>query len=568
MLKEIGSNQPTFKTLRFRPGLNLILAEKHSQSDKRDTRNGAGKTSIIEIVNFLFGSNCPKLFKNDFFKEYSFSTKFDYNDKDRFVSRSCSAPNRVTVDNKVKSLDEWKKELGLLFFQLEPEQVKTFGPTFRSLFSYFVRNDNQQGFAKTTQYSTEQQSWNEQVSLSYLLGLNWKISTKFQEVREKNKSLAQLKKIMKSGDIGQLPKKKAAQLKTELTGLQDELQKLRENIGNFQVVPQYLDLQREADSLTNSMGRLSIDNVADQELITQLKKSIEDEQPVPFQDILNLYKEAEIIFPDTIKKRFEDVKIFHNGIITNRRNHLQNEIETAEQRINQREEQLKNYDNRRREIMKILETGGALEQFSLLQAELSQKEALTNSLEQQYKLAKEIDQNKSDILIEKTELKQALTNDINERDEIVKEAIISFRHLSQLLYNKPGSLTINPTENGLMFDVHIDSEGSKGIKNMQTFCFDMMLTEIGLRYNRHPGFLIHDSHLFDGVDKRQIARALQIGAKLSKKWNFQYIVTLNSDTLPIDEFDKDFDIRPYKIDVELTDEENGGLFGERFKTSD
>src|SRR5258705_9960023 len=47
----------------------------------------------------------------------------------------------------------------------------------------------------------------------------------------------------------------------------------------------------------------------------------------------------------------------------------------------------------------------------------------------------------------------------------------------------------------------------------KSFCFDLMLTEMNIRRGRGPGFLIHDSHLFDGVDERQVAKALQLGAE-------------------------------------------------------
>lgn len=71
---------------------------------------------------------------------------------------------------------------------------------------------------------------------------------------------------------------------------------------------------------------------------------------------------------------------------------------------------------------------------------------------------------------------------------------------------------------------HIDGQRSKGITNMQIFCFDLMLTEISLKHGRGPGFLIHDSHLFDGVDERQVAKALQLGAQRAEAAGFQYIV--------------------------------------------
>lgn len=113
--------------------------------------------------------------------------------------------------------------------------------------------------------------------------------------------------------------------------------------------------------------------------------------------------------------------------------------------------------------------------------------------------------------------------------------------------------------------MHIDAERSKGITNMQIFCFDLMLMEICVRHGRSPGFLIHDSHLFDGVDERQIAKALEIGAKRAESLGFQYIVTLNSDAVPTEGFSNGFDLTKHFLGTKLTDAtETGGLFGTRF----
>ena len=101
---------------------------------------------------------------------------------------------------------------------------------------------------------------------------------------------------------------------------------------------------------------------------------------------------------------------------------------------------------------------------------------------------------------------------------------------------------------------------------MQIFCFDMMLMEICQKQGRRPGFLIHDSHLFDGVDERQVAKALQLGAERAEASGFQYIVTMNSDALPKDGFRGKFKIRDHVLDTVLTDAtETGGLFGLRFE---
>src|SRR3546814_11699951 len=94
------------------------------------------------------------------------------------------------------------------------------------------------------------------------------------------------------------------------------------------------------------------------------------------------------------------------------------------------------------------------------------------------------------------------------------------------------SLTIAETGGGPQFDVHIDGQRSKGITNMQIFCFDLMLTEISRKQGRGPGFLLPDSHLFDGVDERPVAKALQLGAERAEAAGFQYIVTMSYDVLP------------------------------------
>ena len=56
MIISIDSDLPTFKRLEFGPGLNVLLADKDPTSGGKKTRNSAGKSSVVEIVNFLLGA--------------------------------------------------------------------------------------------------------------------------------------------------------------------------------------------------------------------------------------------------------------------------------------------------------------------------------------------------------------------------------------------------------------------------------------------------------------------------------------------------------------------------------
>ena len=99
---------------------------------------------------------------------------------------------------------------------------------------------------------------------------------------------------------------------------------------------------------------------------------------------------------------------------------------------------------------------------------------------------------------------------------------------------------------------------------MEIFCMDIVLYESTRARFGGTHFLVHDSHLFDGVDARQISAALQIG-RASVGTSGQYIVTMNSDifeTLPLR---TSFESEGAVLEVRLSEEtEESGLFGFRF----
>jgi uncharacterized protein YydD (DUF2326 family) len=432
------------------------------------------------------------------------------------------------------------------------------------LFSYFARRQLSGGFQQPMQHSAMQQAWDQQVSICYLLGLDWTIPGKFQELRGQEKVAQELRKAARSGDLGRYFGK-AADLRTRLTIAEARSVRLRQQLASFEVVPEYKELEREANALTREIDAFNVDNVMDGDLLQQLRASLGEEDAPDLGDVTKLYAEAGVVLPDMVRHRFDEVERFHRSIIENRRAHLNAEISSAEARIAERDQRTAERDRRRRQIMSVLSSGGALEHYTNLREEAGRAEAEVEGLRQRLETAERIESTKAELDIERANLTKALRDDLHERDAILREAILAFEALSESLYEKAGSLTIAETGSGPQFDVHIDGQRSKGITNMQIFCFDLMLTEISLKQGRGPGFLLHDSHLFDGVDERQVAKALQLGAERAEAAGFQYIVTMNSDALPREGFRSGFDIRDHVLDTKLTDAtDTGGLFGLRF----
>jgi uncharacterized protein YydD (DUF2326 family) len=295
-----------------------------------------------------------------------------------------------------------------------------------------------------------------------------------------------------------------------------------------------------------------------------LERILAEEVPPSAEDLAALYKEAGVVLPDAALRRFEEVREFHKSVVQNRQSYLGGELKAARRRITKREDEMRKNDVRRSEIMAILRSHGALDQFIELQAELARRQADVEALRKRFAAAEQLEGLKAELEIERQELLLRLRQNYQEQDETLKRAIVAFEETSDALYEDAGSLTIEPSLNGPRFDVRIHGSKSKGIRNMQIFCFDMMLMRVCTERGLGPRFLVHDSHLFDGVDERQVSRALQVGAETADSFGFQYIVTLNSDQLP-QEFPEGFDLQDYALPVRLTDEtETGGLFGFRF----
>ena len=573
MIHNINSSLSTFKTLRFNPGLNVLIAQKETGASEKQTRNRAGKTSLIEIVHFLMGSDAGKdsLFRSEAVINESFGVTFDLGDERVSVERSGQQKAKVFVEgasflyaNSRISIAEWTAHLGNKMFGLQDVPGKAGRvPSFRSLFAYFVRRQVSGAFTTPEKQAVMQQVGDYQIALLFLLGLDWTIASDWQKVRDREKTLAELKKAAGAGALGSIVGK-ASDLRTELTVAEAKLRNLTAQVAEFRVLPQYAELEAEADHLTRSINDLSNANVIDTAMIGDLEHALEAEAPPPLDDLERIYAEAGITLPGVTIKRYDDVRRFHESVIRNRRDYLSEELDKAKQRVAARGQEKFRIDTRRATVMGLLQSHGALDQFSQLQGEIGRTGAAVESLRERFEAAEQLEGTKNELEIERTRLTLRLRRDFAEQRTRLSEAILAFEETSHRLYESAGNMIVEPTSNGPTFQFPMQGSRSKGIKNMQIFCFDMMLMRLCANRGIGPGFLIHDSHLFDGVDGRQVISALKVGAETAAELGFQYIVTMNEDDA-FKETVPEFDLRDHVLPTVLTDaREDGGLFGFRF----
>jgi len=582
MIHLIKSNNPSFRTIKFTPGFNMVIAERTKESTNRDSRNGLGKSTLIEIIHYCLGSKKGETLRKKELDGWSFTLEIDLIGKIYSVTRSTSEQNRIiiggncsdwpikpNIDKKtgeqVLSQNDWKKVLGVLMFDLNFSfgDMK-YAPTFRSLISYFIRKNGQSGaFLNPFQHFKNQFAWNIQVNNSFLLDLDWEYASKWKVLKDREKILAQIKQEAQTsfladfiGSVGEL---EATKIRLEAHANHQE-----KNLKSFRVHPQYVEIETDANNLTRQIHDLVNANINNKRIFEYYQSSSKEEIDVNPELVKKIYDEAGISLPGIAFKRIEDVLAFHKQVVLNRKDFLKIEMEKIKNNIEKKEQKKQQLTMKRAELMSVLQKHGALEEYTKLQVNYQKIISELEYLKKRIDNLKKFKQGKSAIIVEQEHLQQEALIDLSERKKQKEKAILLFNSNSQILYEAPGTLSIDILKSGYKFGVNIKGQGIHGKSNMEIFCYDLMLAQIWAEKTKSAGLLIHDSIIFADVDERQKALALQLVAKESERLGFQYICAMNSDNIPKKDFNEDFNFNSY-VRVTLTDAtDNGGLLGIRF----
>jgi uncharacterized protein YydD (DUF2326 family) len=581
MIRSVRANREGFREINFTSGLNLVLADRSARAGDKDTTNALGKSTLIEIIDFCLASNAPpgKGLRIDALEGWTFTLGLTLNGADVAVTRSTESPGFFAIEgatagwafqptpNKegVSGLDakRWRSVLGKALFGLdEGSSPEIYKPSSRSLLSYFSRNEPA-AYNTPFKHFDNQKTWDIQVHNAFLLGLNWEKAANWQRLKDQRNALDALRQAIKTGAVaGELAS--LGELEAERLRLANQLGREREALETFQVLPQYREIESQANTLTAEIHGLVNFNIVESRRVERYRET-EVSESEPSDDRLEaLYREAGVALPDAVSRTLEEARVFNTRIVSNRRAFIAHEIATLLRNIEERQAQIAVLTSRRAIYLSTLAGQGALEELVRLQemhsATRQRVDALTLRIDQLRQMTTKADT----IKVETVELKRSTTIDYEERRELWSQALVFFSDFSEQLYKAPGRLVIDIDDTGYKFDVEIAGSPSEGISKMKIFCYDLMLISFARQRGLGIDFLIHDSTIFDGVDPRQRAHALELADAMSKQYGFQYICTLNTDMLPVDDFSGDFDFTQF-VRLRLTDTDpSGSLLGFRY----
>jgi len=566
MIKALRCDKSSFREIRFKPGFNVILAERVGEATDKDSRNGLGKSTLIEIIHFCLGASTKKDegLRVKELENWTFILDVTLKGKDYSVYRNTLDFSKVKIEGDVSawpikpvydrdekkyilSVKDWNVVLGYLVFGLPIEtSEKKYSPTFRSLISYFMRR-GVGAFQEPFKHFPQQKEWDIQANNAFLLGLNWEYAVDFQELKDKEKAFIEFNRA-------------------ERLILKDELARIEKELKSFEVHPQYGKIQEEVNGLTKEIHDIANRNTMNRQVLDKYRESVVEEKDVSIDKVEQVYREAGLVFAAGLLRKLGEVSDFHKQLIENRKEYLHSEIIRLSREIAEQESEIEKLSNKRAELMQILETHGALAEYMKLQERAGILRQRLEEIKNRSENSMLYKDGKNSIRIAKEELYQKMVRDFQDRFLQLEKALKYYNRFSKNLYSELGFLSIDLLDTGYGFQVEIKRAGSQGIGYMKVFCYDLMLVLLSSGAGRDWRSLIHDSTIFDGVDERQIAKALELAAHEAGAGDIQYICALNSDNVPYDDFSEPFKTEFGKhVIITLTDAtDDGGLLGIRF----
>ena len=581
MIKSIRCDQSSFRTVRLKGGMNIILADRTHEETRQDSRNGLGKSSLIEVIHFCLGSDFNRSgLTSPALHGWTFSLDLEIGERLISISRNTEFPREVLIrgdmatwqeiepelnrDDSQLTVEELNSFLGERLFGISPSTSAKYQPRFRNIISYFIRRISE-SYLSPFEHHKRQRVVDTQMSNAFLLGLGYNYAFDFQSLKDQEKELSQLKKLSVTGSLGRILGS-MGELQALLVRLEKKAHEQLTRLQDFRVHEDYNEIAQKSDQLTTQIQEAAKDKSVNQRLLNLYTQNLNTEHPRTSSeaDVVEMYQSIGIEVPEMVVNELDRIKEFHHTVIENRRSFLQEEIANIELLIRELDNTLKQKIEERASLMTILNSHGALEEYNEIHKLHRDTMTKLNETKRKIELLEQIESGRSALRVQRENLLLRSRRHMAEQQASRNRAIELFNTNSQALYQAPGNLVIDIDERGYRFSVDIERSSSHGVENMKIFCYDLMLAQLWSERQPKFGCLIHDSTIFDGVDERQVAAAIEMIARDSEQWGFQYVCMMNSDSLPERDLSAGFSIDEF-VRLRLNDQDiSGCLFGVRF----
>ncbi len=562
-----------FQPVEFKNGINFIFGKKHTAKDTKESLNGIGKSTLLDLIDFCllsgFSKQNTRLYKEKKrLTNHKIVLEFEIKDIHYIIKRSVDKPRDIefglfSETPKVIKIEDLKEKLFGLIFDNPNYKGKLDSSWYRKLMLFFLKiHKRQKGqFLDPIKYLSSEAGKEIELNQYHflLLGIDNSLLCRNhqaqQGVNERNTAIREVKRLVENNyqiDIKNVD--------SEIHKLERRINKIEKIIESFQLADQYDDVEAQANLLTRQIKELSAQNFWDNKKIEAYQESFELKDILDtrkINQITKLYSETNSLLGEKIGKSLAEAVQFRKQLASSREEFLSDEINTLQTEIKNKRNKIKKLDEERAKLFLFLDSKEALKDLTGAFYNLAETKTKLSELESKVKTYHDLEKEKADWELKDKKIKL----EILEYLDTIKAQISSFDDIISSVYNDiypknqdklSFSISSKPRSNAkLSINVNFDDGESKGQNRGRTLVYDIaiLLHTIKNQINC-PRFLIHDG-LFDSMDKAHFIELYNlIENTLSQGIKFQYIITLNEEGTLNENFGEFEKINTDKIEAE------------------
>lgn len=539
----ITKGSAIIRDIEFRKGINLIV----DNSDAKITGNSVGKTTVLKLIDFCFGADKNIIWidpenKKDIYKlvkDYLIDNEvlitlvltenLDDDAAPEIVIERNFLSSRSKVVRRINGVnlkdEEFEPRLTELLF---PEHTAE-KPTLRQIISHNIRYKDLSltNTLKTLDSHTTEAEY-ETLHL-FLLGCEFTKGNNKQGLLERIKQEYTFKTRLEKVQTKSAYEVTLALLENEIDEL--NVRKSTLNINeNFEYDLDRLNqLRYKINKLSSEISKLTIRKNLIVEAIEELDASHSN---IDIYQLRQIYEQATSVL-GKLQKSFEDMVIYHNTMITEKKKFISTESPALELKIEQKNADLKNLLEQEAELAQIISKSDSFEELEGLIGEMNEKYRLKGEYENIIQQLTEVENNLSNFNDQLATIDDELFS--SDFEAIVKQQLNKFNKyfasVSELLYDEQYALkyekAVNRKGQRLYKFSAFNTNFSTGKKQGEISCFDIAYTLFADEENipcMH--FILNDKK--ELMHDNQLVRI----ARLVKMKNIQFVASILRDKLP------------------------------------
>jgi len=525
-LLKLSSNNPKFKTLIFKNGLNIVAGLQLTKED-RETYNGVGKSFSLTLIHLLFGATLDKNKQKDkkileFLAGYGvFCLEFTHKGEEYIIQKDFSEAHCFINKKKILQKD-YSDELRKMFMRgLDPTV------TFKQLINVFARRYGGTYYSNiVTQQGRPVTDYYQMYVNLRLLGIDTEMVQEKAIIKDKLNQLEKAKKVVEGYET--------LLEESNIKDVKDELNDLIKDKNEFNIAKNYDQLKHTADDLTVAINEQRNIIHSIEKNIIRKSESLKHSKSVSIDldRVKRIYEEANFFFKEKVLVRLEDANEFHFKLMNSRVDRLEAEIDFLRQEEKQLNFSLICKEKHRDSILKDLDSKGALEEYNSINDRIRTLEEEVRELEKYKRILEGFKNDKVNLDLENASINAKSIQYLIESKEYLDSIEDRFRGLVKRFYkNSGGSFRVKETKDAkylFNIDVHVPRDGAQGVDEVKIFCYDFLL------YQLNPDFLnfiAHDGCIFSEMDPRQKSMIFKVALEFTNKNDLQYFINIGQSSL-------------------------------------